>query len=414
MLATGAGLGGAVASIWGGGCRMLRINGHEHSDAFYEGKRIIVTGAAGTVGSELVNWLLHTRAAEVRAIDTNENALFVLAESLRNEPRFHPFIGDVRNPGKLNHMFKNMNYCIHTAALKHVGSSERSPFETVQTNIVGVQNVIQAALDNELERVLLTSSDKAVNPTNVMGTTKLMGERLITAANAMLGLGSTAVFASVRFGNVAGSAGSAVPLFCEQIAKGGPVTLTDEAMTRFVMTLPEAVRLVLKSLRMAHGGEVFVTRMPVIRIVDLVHQLIELVAPLYGRDPAAIGIACIGPRPGEKMYEELTTDEELRRTLELDELYAVLPAFRNIYDRITYSYPNAQPAKKAHNSATEVPVGRAYLREFLLQPGVLPSHLTDLLGDEAVTGLTSAVVPLALRPLRDGAPTGALPKAQLA
>ena len=160
-------------------------------------------------------------------------------------------------------MFKNMDYCIHTAALKHVGSSERSPFETVQTNIIGVQNVIQAALDNDLQRVLLTSSDKAVNPTNVMGTTKLMGERLMTAANAMLGLGSKSVFASVRFGNVAGSAGSAVPLFCDQIARGGPVTLTDPHMTRFVMTLSEAVRLVLKSLRTAHGGEVFVTRMPV-------------------------------------------------------------------------------------------------------------------------------------------------------
>ena len=213
-------------------------NDHDKTDDFFDGKRVIVTGAAGTVGTELVNWLLRTSAAEVRGIDSYENGLFNLAESLRHEPRFHPFICDVRNARKLSTMFKNMDYCVHTAALKHVGSSERSPFETVQTNIVGVQNVIQAALDNDLQRVLLTSSDKAVNPTNVMGTTKLMGERLMTAANAMLGLGSKAVFASVRFGNVAGSAGSAVPLFCDQIARGGPVTLTDPQMTRFVMTLP--------------------------------------------------------------------------------------------------------------------------------------------------------------------------------
>jgi FlaA1/EpsC-like NDP-sugar epimerase len=389
---------------------MLRSSdqGNDKADGFFEGKRIIVTGAAGTVGTELVNWLLRTSAAEVRGIDSYENGLFTLSEALRHESRFHPFICDVRNARKLCTMFKNMDYCIHTAALKHVGSSERSPFETVQTNIVGVQNVIQAALDNDLQRVLLTSSDKAVNPTNVMGTTKLMGERLITAANAMLGLGSKSVFASVRFGNVAGSAGSAVPLFCDQIARGGPVTLTDPHMTRFVMTLSEAVRLVLKSLRIAHGGEVFVTRMPVIRIVDLVEELIELVAPLYGRNPAKIEVRCIGARPGEKLYEELTTDEELRRTLELDELYAVLPAFRNIYDGISYSYPNAKQAKKVHNSATETPVARAYLRKFLLQPGVLPAHVVNLLGDNAAASYDADVLPLGIHPVHGGVPEPAV------
>ena len=383
-------------------------NDHDKTDDFFDGKRVIVTGAAGTVGTELVNWLLRTSAAEVRGIDSYENGLFNLAESLRHEPRFHPFICDVRNARKLSTMFKNMDYCVHTAALKHVGSSERSPFETVQTNIVGVQNVIQAALDNDLQRVLLTSSDKAVNPTNVMGTTKLMGERLMTAANAMLGLGSKAVFASVRFGNVAGSAGSAVPLFCDQIARGGPVTLTDPQMTRFVMTLPEAVRLVLKSLRIAHGGEVFVTRMPVIRIVDLVEELIELVAPLYDRKPAKIEVRCIGPRPGEKLYEELTTDEELRRTLELDELYAVLPAFRNIYDGISYTYANSKSAKKAHNSATETPVSRAYLRKFLLQPGVLPPHIVNLLGEGTASTEAAEVLPLPIRPVHSGPPEAAV------
>lgn len=358
---------------------MMPDDEHDGAAEFFEGKRIIVTGTAGTIGSELVRRLLRTPAAEVRGIDSHENGLFTLSESLRHEPRFHPFICDVRNGRKLGQMFHNMDFCIHTAALKHVGSSERSPFETVQTNIIGVQNVIQAALDNHLERVVLTSSDKAVNPTNVMGTTKLMGERLMTAANAMLGLGANAVFTSVRFGNVAGSAGSAVPLFCEQIARGGPVTLTDERMTRFVMTLPEAVRLVLKSLRIAHGGEVFVTRMPVVRIADLVAELIETVAPLYRRNPRKIEVRCIGPRPGEKLYEELTTEEELRRTFELDELYAVLPAFRNIYDRISYSYPAARPAEKVHNSANETPVSRAYLRHLLAQPSVLPDTVVALL-----------------------------------
>lgn len=366
-------------AISGPGDKIMHRVPSPERDAFFAHKRIIVTGAAGTVGSELVRRLLATGAAEVRGIDSHENGLFFLSEALRHEPRFHPFICDVRNLRKLSHMFIGMDYCIHTAALKHVGSSERSPFETVQTNIVGVQNIIQAAIDNGTERVLLTSSDKAVNPTNVMGTTKLMGERLITAANAMLTPGSKSVFASVRFGNVAGSAGSAVPLFCDQIAKGGPITLTDPKMTRFVMTLSEAVRLVLLSLQMAKGGEVFVTRMPVIRIVDLVAELIDLVAPLYGRSPSAIEMRCIGPRPGEKLYEELTTDEELRRTLELDELYAVLPAFRNIYNGIDYTFPGSVPAHAVHNSANEQPAERGIVRDFLLQPGVLPQHIVDLM-----------------------------------
>jgi FlaA1/EpsC-like NDP-sugar epimerase len=372
---------------------------------FFDGKRVIVTGAAGTVGSELVRKLLKTPAAEIRGIDNHENGLFILSESLRHEPRFHPFICDVRNDQKLGQMFKNMDYCIHAAALKHVGSSERSPFETVQTNILGVQNVIQAALDNDLQRVLLTSSDKAVNPTNVMGTTKLMGERLVTAANAMLGLSADAVFTSVRFGNVAGSAGSVVPLFCRQIAEGGPITLTDGEMTRFVMTLGEAVRLVLKSLRIAHGGEVFVTRMPVVRIIDLAHVLIDIVAPLYHRKPSQIEIRCIGPRPGEKLYEELTTEEELRRTLDLDELYAVLPAFRNIYDRISYDYANSRAAGKAYNSSSEPAMSRGVLRNFLLQPGVLPIEVGALLHrhEEAANGGAQSHIPVPLPlPLLDG------------
>jgi FlaA1/EpsC-like NDP-sugar epimerase len=385
----------------------VRNDGSNDSNGFFAGKRIIVTGAAGTIGSELVRLLLRADAAEVRGIDSHENGLFAIGESLRHEERFHPFICDVRNALRLSQMFKNMDCCVHTAALKHVGSSERSPFETVQTNVIGVQNVIRAALDNNLQRVLLTSSDKAVNPTNVMGTTKLMGERLVTAANAMLGQGSEAVFTSVRFGNVAGSAGSAVPLFCSQIAHGGPVTLTDARMTRFVMPLHDAARLVLKALRLARGGEVFVTRMAVIRIVDLAEELIQIVAPLYRRDPAKIDIDWIGPRPGEKLYEELTTEEELRRTLELDELYAVLPAFRNIYNRINYTYPNAQQAKKVHNSANEAPVSRAFLRDFLLQPGVLPNHVRVLIGDSAPAA--NAEPALAFRNLLQTESLGASP-----
>jgi FlaA1/EpsC-like NDP-sugar epimerase len=251
----------------------------------------------------------------------------------------------------------------------------------VQTNIIGLQNVIQSSLANGLQRVLLTSSDKAVNPTNVMGTTKLMGERLMTAANATLHITSNTVLTSTRFGNVLGSAGSFVPLFCSQIARGGPVTLTHREMTRFVMTLDESVRLVLKSIELACGGEVFVTKMPVVRIRDVAEDLVELVAPLYGRNPAKIGIKEIGPRPGEKLFEELTSDEEMRRMVELDELFAVLPAFRNIYDRIAYTYQadGAKPAARTYNSANEPVMGRPEIRKLLMEPDVLPADVAALI-----------------------------------
>lgn len=348
---------------------------------FYSGKRVVVTGAAGTVGSRLIRQLLQHPIAELRALDNHENGLFRLGEELKDERRFHPFMCDIRSASELNSLLKGMDYCFHTAALKHVPSSERAPFETVQTNIMGLQNLIQSALANGLQRVLLTSSDKAVNPTNVMGTTKLMGERLMTAANATLHHTSSTVLTSTRFGNVLGSAGSFVPLFCGQIARGGPVTLTDRAMTRFVMTLDESVRLVLKSIELACGGEVFVTKMPVVRISDVAEELVDLVAPVYGRNPAKVEIHEIGPRPGEKLFEELTSDEEMRRTVDIEELFAVLPAFRNIYDRIDYAYPpNAMmAATKTYNSASEPVMSRPAIRELLLEPDVLPPEVAALI-----------------------------------
>ena len=348
-----------------------------HQMDFFAGKRVAITGAGGTVGSELVRILLQHSVIEVRALDTNENALFRLGQDFDEDKRFQAFVCDVRNESKLLFMFKDMDFVFHAAALKHVPLSERSPSEAVLTNITGVQNVIRAAQFNKVDRVLFTSSDKAVNPTNVMGTTKLMGERLMTAANALNNGGDKTVFASTRFGNVAGSAGSVIPLFCQQIMMGGPVTLTDVNMTRFMMTLDEAVRLVMKSIEIACGGEVFVIKMPVVRIADLAEALIDLVAPIYGRAPSSIEIRIIGPRPGEKQYEELSTSEESRRLLEIGDMYAVLPAFRNIYDGIAYEYGDmkAKQTNIVYNSEDQPVKTREEILELLHEPTVLPEEI---------------------------------------
>jgi FlaA1/EpsC-like NDP-sugar epimerase len=229
-------------------------------------KRILVTGACGTVGRELIRQLLEQhQTGELIALDNNESELFALEQQFAEYGHANFFLADVRDRDRLKDKMKGIDWVFHTAAFKHVLQCERSPFEAVQTNILGVQNIIYAAIENKVERVIFTSSDKAVNPTNVMGTSKLMGERLITAANSNL-RGDGPVFASTRFGNVLGSRGSVIPIFRSQIRRGGPVTLTDPQMTRFIMSIEEAVQLVIDSGILCQGGEVFVTKMPAIRI----------------------------------------------------------------------------------------------------------------------------------------------------
>lgn len=307
----------------------------------FNGKRILVTGVCGTVGSELLRQLLTEPGfspAEVIGIDNNETALFFLDQQYLHDLRANFFLCDIRDYDELRNKSRGIDIVFHAAALKHVILCERSPEQAVQTNIKGVQNVIASAIENGVETVIFTSSDKAVNPTNVMGTSKLMGERLMTAANSSKRDGGP-VFASTRFGNVLGSNGSVLPIFRNQILKGGPVTLTDSEMTRFVMSIKESVQLVIDSALCAMGGEVFITKMPVVKIQDLAVAMIEELAPEAGIDPSDIKIEEIGTKPGEKLYEELMSPEEVRRAIELPNYFSILPAFRGIYSNISYDYP---------------------------------------------------------------------------
>lgn len=335
------------------------------------GKRILVTGACGTVGSELVRQLLTNddyAPEEVIGIDNNESQLFFLDQEWLDEPRARFFVADIRDRDELSRRMRGVDVVFHSAALKHVILCERSPEQAVQTNIHGVQNVIAAATENQVERVIFTSSDKAVNPTNVMGTSKLMGERLMTAANSHK-RGDGPIFTSTRFGNVLGSNGSVIPIFHNQIAKGGPITLTHPDMTRFVMSIEEAVKLVIDSAELAHGGEVFITKMPVVRIEDLATAMIDILAPVYGHDPVDIKVDVIGTKPGEKLYEELMSDEETRRSVELPGYFSVLPAFRGVYQDIDYDYASlvsanvTNPYVSAEEPCLSVDQVKAFLQD---------------------------------------------------
>lgn len=296
----------------------------EDSD-FYSDKVILVTGGAGSIGAALVRRLLAFDPRVVRVYDNNETALFDLEQQVPID-KIRSFIGDVRDKERLARAMENVDIVFHAAALKHVPLCEFNPFDAVKTNILGTQNVLDAALDEEVEKVIVISTDKAVNPTSVMGTTKLLAERLTVSSNYYKGVRRSA-FSCVRFGNVLGSRGSVVPLFRQQIADGMPVTVTDPRMTRFIMSIPKAVDLILTAGRMARGGEIFILKMPAIRIHDLAEVMVEEFGPHAGAEAECPRVVTVGRRVGERIHEELMTSDEAAHAYESDNLFLILPEY---------------------------------------------------------------------------------------
>jgi FlaA1/EpsC-like NDP-sugar epimerase len=288
------------------------------------GRRVLVTGGSGTIGARLVEHVLDAAPSVVRVFGRDETKQFYQRHRhRRHDVRF--LIGDIRDRDRLLRACEGIDVVFHCAALKHVESGEYNPFEATLTNVNGTQNVIDACLSAGVSTMILTSSDKAANPTSVMGASKLLAEKLVSAATNYRGTHQT-TFASVRFGNVLGSRGSALELFSRQIAAGGPVTVTDPDMTRFIMSVDRAVELAIKAADIARGGEVFVFKMPVARLDDLITATIDVVAPSHGLEPSTIRREPMEPRAGEKPYEELMTDDEAARAVDLGDMFAVLPS----------------------------------------------------------------------------------------
>ncbi|WP_131781625.1 polysaccharide biosynthesis protein [Legionella gresilensis] len=361
----------------------------------YKGKRVLITGAAGTIGCVLTSKLLQLNVKEVKALDNNESELFYLNEKHRKESRYNGFFADIRDLDRLKYLARNADIILHTAAMKHVIISEQSPFEAVRTNAEGTLNVISAAIESStVSRVIYTSSDKAVNSTNVMGTTKLLGERLITSASNIKG-SSNIVFSSTRFGNVIGSRGSVLPIFYSQIKEGQNITITDSRMTRFFMTADEAVKLVIEASLLAKGGEVFITKMPVMRIIDLATAMIELVAPKFDRNPDDIEIEYIGTKPGEKLYEELMTQDETERAYELKHMFMVKPAMLPLYEEIDYSNYETLVSKnvtKPYISSSEKFMTVEEIKDYLLSHFLLDCYKYQ---GAVPNNITKRVVPVA-------------------
>jgi len=272
----------------------------------FKNKDIMVTGGCGSIGSEIVRQLLKFEPKRIRVLDNHESGHFFLNQRIKTtKVQITNLLGDIRDRDRVLFAFEGVDIVFHAAALKHVPFCEYNPFQAVDTNVIGTENVVAACIKNNIDIMVGISTDKAVNPINTMGATKLLSEKIII--NAPIGPSKTRMSA-VRFGNVLNSVGSVIPIFYEQIKEGGPLTITSKRMTRFFMTMEDAINLVLKTAEIMNGGEVFVLKMDALKIIDLAEIMIEELAPHYGHKE--IKIKKIGLRPGEKIDEALITKEE--------------------------------------------------------------------------------------------------------
>src|SRR6476660_6074580 len=276
---------------------------------------VLVTGGTGSFGKKFVEIMLRDfQPKRLVIFSRDELKQHEMKASGFNHPSLRYFIGDVRDPGRLDRALAGVTVLVHAAALKQVPACEYNPFEAIQTNIMGGKSVIDAAINQGVRRILALSTDKAVNPINLYGATKLCAEKMFVQANAYAGAQNTR-FSCARYGNVVGSRGSVIPIFLEQ-RKRGRITITDPRMTRFWITLDQGVKFVIRCLEQMHGGEVFSPKIPSMNIMDLV----KAVAP-------NCKVEHVGIRPGEKLHEVLVSEDEARHTVETDDMYIIQPNY---------------------------------------------------------------------------------------
>jgi UDP-N-acetylglucosamine 4,6-dehydratase len=278
---------------------------------------VLVTGGTGSFGRKFAELMLTKYQPRKLIIfsrdELKQHEMRCIWDDSGDLP-IRYFVGDVRDKDRLYRAMHGVDVVVHAAALKQVPACEYNPFETVQTNILGAKNVIDAAIDNNVKRVIALSSDKAVNPVNLYGATKLVAEKLFVQGNSYSG-GAGTLFSCVRYGNVVGSRGSVIPLFLDQ-RKTGTLTVTDERMTRFWMTIEQGVEFVIRCIGLMHGGEIFVPRISSMRLMDLA----KVIAP-------DCAIRFSGIRPGEKIHECLLAEDESRHTVEVDDMFVIEPLF---------------------------------------------------------------------------------------
>ncbi len=333
---------------------------------FFENKKILVIGGTGTIGKRLLQHILAETPEVIRVLSRDEHKQYMLQNTLGLRKDMRYLIGDVRDYDRVLTAMEDIDYVFHVAALKHVPACEYNPYEAVLTNVVGTNNVIRAAREQNVKKVIFTSSDKAISPTNTYGATKLTAERMLVASENNKGTSRT-IFSIVRFGNVIGSRGSVIPLFINQIVNDRRITVTKQEMSRFMMTVDQATQLTIKAMKEAKGGEIFVLKMPVIVLRDLVKVITEETCKKYHIDVEEIEIQEIGIRPGEKMYEELMTYDESVAAWELSDMF-IIPAIGGSRK----NYENAVKAKEGtYSSAKQKVILPEEVRRLVLEQDLI-------------------------------------------
>jgi UDP-N-acetylglucosamine 4,6-dehydratase/5-epimerase len=309
-------------------------------------KSVLVTGGTGSIGTSLVKKAIKDKAKLIRVFSNDENGLYEMESEYRNNKNIEYVIGDIQNPEIVSEIVKGMDIVFHAAALKHVDRCEFNPLETINVNIIGTKNITKAAKKEKIQRMIFISTDKAVNPIGVMGATKLLGEKLVSAEASEK---SNTIFASVRFGNVFQTRGSILPRIEKQISNGGPITLTNPEMKRFFMTKDDAINLIISATTVAKGGETFVLKMPLIKLDELFDAMKDILSSKYGYTPSEIKTKITGIRPGEKLIEYLLNEFELEHVFETKNFF-IIPSL----NMPSKSYPNAKKLKNPHSYFKEI------------------------------------------------------------
>ncbi len=306
----------------------------------FKNKKILITGGSGSIGSAIARELLKHQPRQIRLFSHDMTRQSELSQQFGHHPSIRFLVGDIRDEDRLDMAMENIDIVFHTAALKHVDACERNPFEAIKTNVQGTQNVIDCALENNVKKVISISTDKAIEPTSVMGCTKLLAEKLIRAT-FLYGGDKKTKFCSVRFGNVLGSYGSVVPLLLQQVKNGKPLTITDPEMTRFFISISQAVNLLFKATTLMRGGEIFVLKMPSANLKDLIQAIGEVA--IERKYTKKVNTKVIGRKEGEKMHEKLLAVEEPESTLETEDMFIILPTIvGGIEEFKHYLYPGAK------------------------------------------------------------------------
>lgn len=308
----------------------------------FNGKNILITGGTGSFGKSFVKYLLENfKPRRIAIYSRDEFKQFEMAQTF-DDPCMRYFIGDVRDGERLAMATREVDMIIHAAALKQVPTAEYNPFECIRTNVMGAENVVRAALANGISKVIALSTDKAANPINLYGASKLASDKIFVAANNLSGTVGTR-FAVVRYGNVVGSRGSVIPFFRKLIADGADaLPITDDRMTRFWITLEQGVKFVSSSFEMMRGGEIFVPKIPSMSLVDLA----KTIAP-------EMPIKIIGIRPGEKLHEVMVTEDDAAHTIELSDRYVIEPSFA-WWSREPYLQTGGKPVAEGFKYVSDI------------------------------------------------------------